>query len=63
MRDISTVVKKQQVVESENLCTLFVVVSKFALRDWETSYESMCNYIVGSGCGKNATHHAHAQHG
>ncbi|KAG2492646.1 hypothetical protein HYH03_009062 [Edaphochlamys debaryana] len=46
VRDISTVVKPQQVIDTEHLVTLFVIVSKFAVRDWEDSYEKMCNFVV-----------------
>jgi V-type H+-transporting ATPase subunit C len=49
VRDVNTLVKPQQVVDSENMTTLFVVVSKFAHKDWETSYEKMCNFVVRAG--------------
>lgn len=47
VRDVSTMVKPQQVVDSENLATLFVVVSKFNLKEWESTYERLSNYVVG----------------
>jgi hypothetical protein len=34
------------VVDSENLTTLFVVVSKYAVKDWETTYETLCEFVV-----------------
>ena len=46
VRDINTLVKPQQLVDSENMTTAFVVVSKFAIKDWETSYEKLCNFVV-----------------
>jgi hypothetical protein len=58
VRDIATLVKPQDVVDSENLMTLFVVVSKFGLKEWESSYEKLSNFVVprsskvgGLGCG------------
>ena len=47
VRDINTLVKPQSLVDSENMTTVFVVVSKFALKDWEASYERLCNFVVG----------------
>ena len=49
VRDIALLVKPQHLVDSENLTTLFVVVSKFNLKEWETTYEKMCNYVVRPG--------------
>ncbi|KAI8468810.1 MAG: vacuolar H+ ATPase V1 sector, subunit C [Monoraphidium minutum] len=46
VRDISTVVKPEQVLDSENLMTLFVVVSKFGVKDWEATYEKLCDFVV-----------------
>lgn len=46
VRDISTVVKPEQVLDSENLTTLFVVVSKFGVKDWEATYENLCDFVV-----------------
>lgn len=50
VRDISTLVKPQQVVDSENLCTLFVVVSKYGVKEWESCYEKLCDFVVSSSC-------------
>lgn len=68
VRDINGVVKPHQVVESENMCTAFVVVGKHSVKEWETSYEKMCNFVVGAGAATRAhatprmapcaTHHA-----
>lgn len=46
VRDISTLVKPQHVVDSENLTTLFVVVSKFGVQEWQESYEKLSNFVV-----------------
>ncbi|PNH05357.1 V-type proton ATPase subunit C [Tetrabaena socialis] len=46
VRDVSLVVKPHQVISTDHLTTLFVIVSKFAAKDWEESYEKMCNFIV-----------------
>mmetsp|Transcript_35005 Transcript_35005/g.62952 ORF Transcript_35005/g.62952 Transcript_35005/m.62952 type:complete len:369 (-) Transcript_35005:266-1372(-) len=46
VRDISTTVKPDQVVNSENLVSLFCVISKFSLKEWETSYETMSKFVV-----------------
>ena len=41
-----TTTHKKKVVDSENLMTLFVVVNKFGVKDWEGSYETLCDFIV-----------------
>lgn len=46
VRDIQALVKPSHVTESENLTTLFVVVPKFSLKEWETSYETLTMYVV-----------------
>jgi hypothetical protein len=38
-----------KVLDSENLTTLFVVVSKFGVKDWETTYEKLCDFVVRCG--------------
>lgn len=48
VRDISTLVKPSQVIDSENMTTVFVVVGKYAIKDWETSYEKMCSFVVSA---------------
>jgi len=50
VRDISAVVKPEQVLDSENLTTLFVVVSKFGVKDWEATYEGLCDFVVSRAC-------------
>eukprot|EP01024_Parvocaulis_polyphysoides_P021922 TRINITY_DN2043_c0_g1_i5.p2 TRINITY_DN2043_c0_g1~~TRINITY_DN2043_c0_g1_i5.p2 ORF type:complete len:224 (-),score=32.91 TRINITY_DN2043_c0_g1_i5:247-918(-) len=46
VRDLSTVVETSQVVESENLTTLLVVIQKAQSKEWMSSYENMCDYVV-----------------
>jgi len=46
VRDISSLVKPQHLVDSENLSTLFVVVSKYALPEWWQLYEKLSNFVV-----------------
>lgn len=50
VRDISTVVKPQLVIDSENLATLFVVVTKYGVKEWDACYEKLCDFVV-RGCG------------
>jgi len=45
-RDLSDVVKADHFVETEYLTTLFVVVPKYAYKDWETSYETLASFVV-----------------
>lgn len=46
VRDISGVVKPGQLVDSENLTTLFVVVGKYSVKDWEACYEKLADFVV-----------------
>lgn len=46
VRDIGRLVKPQHVVDSENMTTVFVVVSRHGLKEWESSYETLCNFVV-----------------
>lgn len=39
MRDVSTLLKPEQVVDTESLCTMLVVVPKNSLRHWHEIYE------------------------
>jgi hypothetical protein len=41
-------------VDSENLVTLFVVVSKFAQTEWWQSYEKLSNFVVSDGASSAA---------
>lgn len=46
VRDLSTLVKESDIVSSEHMITLLVVVSKFAEKDWIKSYETLSNFVV-----------------
>jgi hypothetical protein len=46
VRDLSPLVPRGQVVETENLTTLLVVVSKAARGEWLTQYESLAEFVV-----------------
>ncbi len=41
MRDLVGILKPEQVVDTESLETLLVVVQKSMLREWQTSYETL----------------------
>lgn len=38
-----------QVVDSENLVSLFVIVSKHSVKEWEGCYETLSSYVVSAG--------------
>ncbi|KAG6383706.1 hypothetical protein SASPL_156530 [Salvia splendens] len=46
VRDLSNLVKPEDVVSSEHLTTLLAVVSKYSQKDWLSSYESLTSYVV-----------------
>lgn len=46
VRDIAGLVGPQHLVESENLTSLFVVVSKFGVKEWEAAYEGLADFVV-----------------
>lgn len=50
VRDLSSLVQGKDFVNTENLVTLFVVVSKHTKGDWLTNYEKLCEFVV-SNCG------------
>lgn len=50
VRDIGTMVKPNEVVDSENLTTLFVIVSKFGMQEWTSTYETMSQFVVCCTC-------------
>lgn len=37
---------RAQVVDSENLVSLFVIVSKHSVKEWEGCYETLSSYVV-----------------
>ena len=46
VRDLSALVQGRDFVNTENLVTLFVVVSKHTKGDWLTNYEKLCEFVV-----------------
>nr|GME05557.1 V-type proton ATPase subunit C [Ipomoea batatas] len=46
VRDLSNLVKPEDVITSEHLTTLLAVVSKFSQKDWLASYETLTSYVV-----------------
>lgn len=46
VRDLSALVSKQDVVNSENLITLFVVVPRHMKKEWLSSYETLTDFVV-----------------
>jgi len=46
IRDLSDIVKAADVVDSEHLTTLFVIIPKHSEKDWESSYETLSQFVV-----------------
>lgn len=46
VRDLSNLVKPEDIVMSENLITLLAVVPKYSQKDWLSSYETLTSYVV-----------------
>jgi V-type H+-transporting ATPase subunit C len=48
VRDLQGVVdpSKGHLVDTDNLCTAFVVLPRHALREWESSYETLASLVV-----------------
>ncbi|XP_057767582.1 V-type proton ATPase subunit C-like [Salvia miltiorrhiza] len=46
VRDLSNLVKPQDIVTSEHLTTLLAVVSKYSQKDWLSSYETLTTYVA-----------------
>jgi V-type H+-transporting ATPase subunit C len=46
VRDLSNVVKPDDIISTEHLTTLLVVVSKYSQKDWLASYEKLSNFVV-----------------
>jgi hypothetical protein len=46
VRDLSTIVSEKDVINTENLLTLFVVVPRHVKKEWLSTYESITEYIV-----------------
>ncbi|KAL2662760.1 hypothetical protein AAZV13_02G059200 [Glycine max] len=46
VRDLSNLVKPEDIITSENLTTLLAIVPKYSQKDWLSSYETLTNYVV-----------------
>lgn len=46
VRDLSNLVKAEDIITSEHLTTLLVVVTKYTQKDWLSSYESLSTFVV-----------------
>ncbi|XP_030461844.1 V-type proton ATPase subunit C [Syzygium oleosum] len=46
VRDLSNLVKPEDIVMSENLITLLAIVPKYSQKDWLSSYETLTSYVV-----------------
>ncbi|CAN0870171.1 V-type proton ATPase subunit C [Linum grandiflorum] len=46
VRDLSNLVKPEDIVSSEHLETLLAIVPKYSQKDWLASYETLTNYVV-----------------
>ena len=46
VRDLSNLVKPEDVVTSEHLVTLLAVVPKYSQKDWLACYETLTDFVV-----------------
>lgn len=46
VRDISNLVKPEDIIQSENLMTILAIVPKYSQKDWLSSYETLSSYVV-----------------
>ncbi|KAJ8752319.1 hypothetical protein K2173_003955 [Erythroxylum novogranatense] len=46
VRDLSNLVKPEDIILSEHLETLLAIVPKYSQKDWLSSYETLTNYVV-----------------
>ncbi|CAI5461306.1 unnamed protein product [Closterium sp. Yama58-4] len=46
VRDLSTIVQDSDIIVSEHMTTLLVVVPKYSERDWLASYETLSTFVV-----------------
>ncbi|XP_059641032.1 V-type proton ATPase subunit C-like isoform X1 [Cornus florida] len=46
VRDLSNLVKPEDIITSEHLTTLLAVVPKYSQKDWLSSYETLTTYVV-----------------
>ncbi|ESW23727.1 hypothetical protein PHAVU_004G070900 [Phaseolus vulgaris] len=52
VRDLSNLVKPEDIITSENLTTLLAIVPKYSQKDWLSSYETLTNYVVPRSANK-----------
>lgn len=48
VKDLGSIISEKDVINTENLITLFVVVPRHQTKEWLSSYESITEYIVSS---------------
>lgn len=48
MRDLSNLVKHEDIITSEHLTTLLAIVPKFSQKDWLENYETLTTYVVST---------------
>nr|KJB40646.1 hypothetical protein B456_007G072500 [Gossypium raimondii] len=46
VRDLSNMVKPEDIITSEHLVTLLAVVPKYSQKDWLSSYETLTTYVI-----------------
>lgn len=46
VRDLSNIVKPEDIITSEHLVTLLAIVPKYSQKDWLSSYETLTTYVV-----------------
>eukprot|EP00899_Mesostigma_viride_P028896 jgi/Mesvir1/9191/Mv15942-RA.1 len=46
VRDLSTLISKEELLDTEHMTTLLVVVPKYNVKDWLGCYESLSQYVV-----------------
>uniref|UniRef100_A0A2N9EGS8 V-type proton ATPase subunit C n=1 Tax=Fagus sylvatica TaxID=28930 RepID=A0A2N9EGS8_FAGSY len=46
VRDLSNLVKPEDIITSEHLVTLLAIVPKYSQKDWLASYETLTSYVV-----------------
>ncbi|XP_020599282.1 V-type proton ATPase subunit C [Phalaenopsis equestris] len=46
VRDLSNIVKAEDIITSEHLVTLLTIVPKYSQKDWLSSYETLTTYVV-----------------
>jgi hypothetical protein len=46
VRDLSNLVKPEDMITSEHLVTLLAIVPKYSQKDWLSSYETLDTFVV-----------------